>query len=582
METTDVGSESALLHLAELAKGLGSERVYEDAISLFQRVSEGRFYVACIGQFKRGKSTLLNALLEDRILPTGVLPVTTVPTVVRYGTSRSARVRFQGGNWIDIDPVKLTEYVSEENNPENQKRVAGVEVFCPSRLLAEGMCLADTPGLGSVFGGNTAATQAFIPHIDAAIVVTGADPPIAGDELKLVEEVAIHVRDLILVLSKADKTLDADREVAMSFTRDLLEKRLNRTVGPLFEISGQERLEHRGPERDWPKLIGALETLARESGHTLVQTAGERGLRRLSEELSAIIAEEKEALLRPIEESEQRIQGLHQTISEAERSLRDIGFLFLAEQHHLSDMFLNARKVFLADVVPKANAEFAEALRQLKRGNGPKFRREAMRAAQQIAGRYVLPWLGKEQARAEKEYKGVETRFVEIGNEFLKRLSESGVRELARMPDALNSEKGFRVPSRFSFEGLIHVARPASPLRYLADIVLGTFRAFSVIEQDGKDFLNHLMELNSSRVQSDLMGRVQESRGKLEVEIRKLLHEVSRIAERALEHARAAKDEGEPAVEAALTCLEAAEREIANLLPSGPGAAPMGIKNSEA
>ena len=47
----------------------------------------------------------------------------------------------------------------------------------------------DTPGLGSVFSGNSATTQAFIPHIDAALVVVGADPPIAGEELTLVEAV---------------------------------------------------------------------------------------------------------------------------------------------------------------------------------------------------------------------------------------------------------------------------------------------------------------------------------------------------------------------------------------------------------
>ena len=64
----------------------------------------------------------------------------------------------------------LKEYVTEEHNPENQKGVDGAEVFIPSPLLSTGMCFVDTPGLGSVFTGNTAATHAFIPHIDAALV----------------------------------------------------------------------------------------------------------------------------------------------------------------------------------------------------------------------------------------------------------------------------------------------------------------------------------------------------------------------------------------------------------------------------
>ena len=561
----DVSPETSLLHLANLAGELGSQRVREDAASLAQRIAEGRFYIACIGQFKRGKSTLLDALLADRILPTGVLPVTAVPTIVRYGVSRSARVRFQGGAWLDIPAEDLAQYVAEEQNPENKKNVAAVEVFSPSPLLAQGMCFVDTPGLGSVFAGNTAATQAFVPHIDAAIAVLGADPPISGDELVLIEEVAKHVRDLLVVLNKADKASGEDGSIAKSFTSKLLEKRLRRSVGRIYEISAEERLENRGPQRDWAALIGDLEKLEQESGRALVRTAAERGLRRLSEELLAIIAEERGALLRPIEESERRIQNLRQTISQADRSLRDVRYLFMAEEHHLSDMFLEQRKQFLAQALPQVNSEFAEELKTLPRRYGPKFRRDALRAAQTIAQRHVQPWLQTEQSAAEQQYRQVASRFVGIGDDFLAKLSDSGVPELARVPHALDNEKGFRVPSRFTFEELLHVAQPASPLRYLADVFLGAVRAFAVIEREAREFLVHLLEMNSTRVQSDVVNRVQESRAHLEVEIRKLLHEVSRIAEQALDHARTVRAAGAPAVAAATAHLDALERAIHSL-----------------
>ena len=68
------------------------------------------------------------------------------------------------------------------------------------------MCFVDTPGLGLVFTGNTATTQAFIPPCDAALVVVGADPPIGGEELTLVESIGTQVQDLILVINKADRT----------------------------------------------------------------------------------------------------------------------------------------------------------------------------------------------------------------------------------------------------------------------------------------------------------------------------------------------------------------------------------------
>jgi hypothetical protein len=130
------------------------------------------------------------------------------------------------------------------------------------------------------------------------------------------------------------------------------------------------------------------------------------------------------------------------------------------------------------------------------------------------------------------------------------------------LASALDSEPGFRVRSRFTFEELLRVSLPASPLRYLADVLLGAVGAYAVIEREAKDFLDHLVEVNSMRVQSDVVNRVQESRGLPEVEIRKLLHEVRRIAERALDRARATRSEGDSAIAVALTRLDAAERAV--------------------
>jgi Dynamin family len=576
----EVSAESSLRRLVDLAEELGSERVQEEATALAQRTAEGRFYVACVGQFKRGKSTLLNALLGDRILPTGVLPLTTVPTVIRYGGTKRARVRFQGGTWTDIRPEDLPQYVSEELNPENEKGVVAVEVFAPSSLLAEGMCFVDTPGLGSVFVGNTAATQAFVPHIDAAIVVVGADPPIAGEELALVSEIGKQVANLIIVLNKADRTSEEERTIAKSFTSKMLEKQLHRPLGPVYEVSAEELLRNQGSTRDWALLVAALEALVRQSGGDLVRAAGERGFQRLAAELFAIISEEREALARPIEESEQRIRNLRQTISEAERSLRDVSYLFMAEEHRLSDMFLEQRKQFLAATLPKVQAEFKQELLTLPRRYGPKFRRDALRIAQVVSERHVRPWLETEQAAAEQEYRKVASRFVGIGNDFLRKLAESGVPEFTRMPNALDSDRGFRVQSRFTFEQLLHVALPASPLRYFADVFLGIVQAYAVIERQAWAFLDYLMEMNSTRVQSDVVNRVQESRGHLEVEIRKLLHEVTRIAERALDRARAAKAEGALAVEAALFRLDRTERALRSLCESNEADSPVGPNRS--
>ncbi len=564
---------SRLLQLATLATQLGSEHVANKANDLAARLAEGRFFVACVGQFKRGKSTLIGALIGESILPTGFVPVTAVPTVIRFGSTKSARIRSTDGSWQEITLPELEQYVSEEHNPENIKGVAGAEVFMPSPLLATGMCLVDTPGLGSVFSGNTASTHAFIPHIDAALVVTGSDPPLAGEELALVESVAKHVSHLIVVLNKADKATEAERASAIAFTQRLLQKRLQRPSELVFEVSATERLEKLGPERDWGKLVHTLEHLVQDSGRELIQAAGERGIQRFTEELLAIVWEDREALLRPIDESERRVAAMKQTLAEAERSMRDLGYLLMGEQHRLSDFFRDRRKAFLASVTPKATEEFERFLHSAPRMLGSVHRRYVMHEAQAIVRRDVVPWLQAEQEEGEKQYRAVSRRFAQIGNDFLTKLAEAGVPELGRMLYALDPESGFRVRSEFRFREFIEIAQPSSPLRRLGDVCLGLIGLRHYIDNDARWFLGWLFEVNSSRVQNDVLDQIEESRNRLEAEIRKLLHEVSRVAVQALARAHKALHEGAPAVEAALHRLDGFERGIAAIrdFPRGLG-----------
>jgi predicted GTPase len=460
----------------------------------------------------------------------------------------------------------LSEYVTEERNPENIKAVEGAEVFVPSPLLSSGMCFVDTPGLGSVFTGNTATTQAFIPHIDAALVVVGADPPIAGEELALVEAMGRQVEDLILVINKADRTSDPERAAAAQFTREILGKRLHRPMGEVFEVSAVERMDNRGPLRDWERLLASLHCLVEDSGRNLVRAACDRGLHRLSEQVLAIIAEDRDALQRPIEQSERRIELMKETIREAERSMHELNFLLMAEQQRISDHFVERHQRFFQFAWTEAESEFCAGLQSVPLGFGPHYRRRVMRLAQQIARGKVIPWLKPEQEEGERQYRAVALRFVEMGNSFLKKLAAAGLSELTRMPHALDPEKGLRVRSRFTFEDFIGTAQPPSPLRWLADIFLPLVGARKLMTNDAWEFLRHLLEVNSARVQNDVLNRILESRGRLEVEIRKLLHEVNRIAERALDRARKVKEEGTPAVESAMEKINRLERDVSALI----------------
>jgi hypothetical protein len=560
-----------LADIAAIATSLDLPRVHDEALAVARRASEGQFYVACVGQFKRGKSTLIDALLDDPVLPSGIVPVTAVPTVVRFGEQRTARVRLLGERvaerdperiaWHTIDPGELAQYVSEEHNPENERGVLAVEVFVPSPALAHGLCLVDTPGLGSVFESNTAATRAFIPQIDAALVVIGADPPVSGQELDLIEDVARHANDLIFVLNKADRVSDAERHAASDFARVVIERRLRRQIGDIFEISATERLARAGPARDWPQLLDALESLALSSGHELARGAARRAVVRLANQALAAVREERDALLRSTEESDRHIALLAAVARDGERAVEDLGALLGAEQQRLSHRFERERAEFLAAALPQAHELLSVELRRTRGSFGPALRRDMMHAALAVARQVLEPWLSAEQAHAEAVYRESMARFVELAASFLERLASSGIRELEALRGAVDADAGFRMPSRFVFNEVLHVAEPASPFRWIADVGMGLVgRRF--FEPAAHEFLAWLLEMNSSRVQGDVDQRVAASRRRLETEIRGLLREVETRAKSAAERARMARAEGAAAVDAAIRQLSDTEARL--------------------
>ncbi len=545
---------AGLARLAETADALGEASVAARVRQLVARVSEGRFFVACVGQVKRGKSTLLDALVGEEILPTGVVPVTAVPTVLRFGNQPGARLLVDS-QWRSIPTDELVQYVSEERNPENCKRVEGVEVFVPSPLLAQGMCLVDTPGIGSVFAGNTETTKQFMPQIDAAILVVGADPPISGEELALIEAVAANVDQILVVLNKADRVSLAERQQATAFAARVLESRLKRRMGRIYEVSALNQLKGAGEADDWDALVHDLGKLASQSGEAMTQSAAERGLKRFSDSLLRSVAERMRALREPLANSERRIADLRRTVSQAEQSLRDLGALFSAEQMRLSTTLQLRRKEFLRQQLAKASDELARDSRSVSVPFGPARRRELMAIAQTVARRNVMPWLDSEEAQAEQLYRELTRRFLALVNGLLQRVSEEQSADFAHLPKALEAEQGFRTHSRFYFHDMITTAQPASPVLYAMDILMGAGRVYGWFLRDAHRFLDHLLETNAARVQGDVEQRVLESRLRLEAEVRKLLREVSATAEQALAQARQVRAAGSAAVSGELERL---------------------------
>ena len=172
------GDSTLVSALDELA-ALGTERDTEQLAALLDRLAAARLRVLVVGEAKRGKSTLINALLGRAVLPSGVTPLTAVTTTVRYGDDERAEVRFLVGHDEKHSLAALGDLVTERGNPGNRRRIAGVTVYAAAPVLEGGVELVDTPGTGSVFDWDTQTAHEALWSMDAAVFVLTADPPVS-------------------------------------------------------------------------------------------------------------------------------------------------------------------------------------------------------------------------------------------------------------------------------------------------------------------------------------------------------------------------------------------------------------------
>lgn len=145
------------------------------------KLQNEQIVVSVIGQFKRGKSSLINTLLSEEILPISVLPLTAIPVFIYYGEQNELQIKIKEGVLVfkNIEEIKkgLFQFVTEKGNPENKKGVEEIKLFYPSELLKNNIVLVDTPGFGSIYAHNTKAAEDVIPKSDIGVFVVSPDPP---------------------------------------------------------------------------------------------------------------------------------------------------------------------------------------------------------------------------------------------------------------------------------------------------------------------------------------------------------------------------------------------------------------------
>ncbi|MGO8930216.1 MAG: dynamin family protein [Limisphaerales bacterium] len=181
--------------------------------------------VAVFGRFKAGKSSFLNHLAGRDVLPIGVVPLTAVITRLRFGPVEQAEVEFQNGTARPIPLADIALYVAEQENPDNRKQVAAVEVALPALEAFAPLQFVDTPGLGSAFIHNTEAAMKWLPNVGAALVAVSSDAPLSERDLALLEELRRHTPKIVLLLTKADLLTKPQRAEVLAFVRQQLRRK---------------------------------------------------------------------------------------------------------------------------------------------------------------------------------------------------------------------------------------------------------------------------------------------------------------------------------------------------------------------
>jgi GTP-binding protein EngB required for normal cell division len=304
-------------------------------LSLRARLEEGRFHLAVLGQFKRGKSSLLNAFLGQALLPTSVVPLTAIPTFLQLGPEIRLRVCYQDGRAAqefsgetaqEIADI-LQGFVTEEGNPENRLGVLEVEIFHPAPILQHGVVLIDTPGIGSTFTHNTEATLNFLPQCDAALFVISADPPLTEVEAEFLREVKSRVARLFFIFNKVDYLNEQERDVALSFFKKVLIENLGADDDyPIFCVSARRGLDAKlldDPELWSQSGLHEVENhlicfLASEKAKALRDALGQK-VRDVMEDVVLRLRLLIESLQMPLEDLEQRLQIFAQELKNAER-----------------------------------------------------------------------------------------------------------------------------------------------------------------------------------------------------------------------------------------------------------------------
>lgn len=359
---------AAIRLLQEFMTQRGNESRAQECHDLMVKLAEDRFTLAVVGQFNRGKSSLMNAILGQELLPVGILPLTSVITILRYGPRQRLVIHREGFAFDSEAPLSdLTDYVTEKGNPGNEKNIRAVYIELPSPFLRRGLEFVDTPGIGSAIEANTRTTLSFIPQCDAVLFVTSVDSPLSDAERDFLQTIRQHVRKIFFLVNKIDLLPGEDQQQIIAFVRKTLSEQMLGQAVKVFPVSARLAMSHSTPQTNFSLLSGLslfkaelVEFLRTQKAQTLLHAVLDKAKRLFDAESQSLEAEIRMTSL-PQDQREERVAEIHR---QYEAMRRQASEKLAAESALIMEKFTSIFESALADFLRREGDDLSDDLAQ--------------------------------------------------------------------------------------------------------------------------------------------------------------------------------------------------------------------------
>ncbi len=485
---------------------------------LRDKLESNAFNLVVLGQFKRGKTSFINALLGMDILPVAVIPLTSVATILTYGEALRVRVHYGDGRVSEVKPESLFEYVTEKANPKNEKDVAQVIVTYPSDYLKDGVRIIDTPGVGSVYQHNTDVAYQYLPKSDAALFLLSVDQPLSQAELEFLKDVKQYADKIFFLLNKVDFFSENDLKESMAFSVNVLRETMGADVG-IYPVSAKLALEGKTSSSEeqlqksgLPAFSGMLNRfLMEEKGNVLITSVANNLLRIISQARFEIELELK-SLTTPLEVLKDKIEVFEKKKLEVMQEKQDMDILLDGQVKALVKNVIDPdlEKV-KKELKPMVMEDLESGYRENK-GLPLKKLHKALeeRVIDDVKQAYNV-WRMGEDERVSHEFEAVCVRFIQKIDETVDSLLKFSSDLFAVPFDAIKAEALWTARSRFYYkfkEEPVGLQMLTSSLTSALPKFLGE----KIILKELRTFAQQVIDAQAGRFRHDFMERLDKSK----------------------------------------------------------------------